>query len=96
MSAYFETVAKRKYELVVLFYIVTENSTLRKSYSIYTNYHCDHGIGSSSMYNHLYTSKKKAFNKEVQEFQKIFKKKIKLHKIDNDETFTRFVYKLEM
>ena len=95
MSAYFETVAKRKNELVVLFYIVTENPTLRKSYSIYTNYHCDYGI-CSGMYNHLYTSKKKAFNKEAQEFQKIFKKKIKLHKIDNDETFTRFVYKLEM
>lgn len=95
MSAYFKTVAKRKDELVVLFYIVTENATLRKSYSIYTNYHRDHGM-CSGMHNHLYTSKKKAFNKEVQKFQKIFKKKIKLHKINNDETFTRFVYKLEM
>lgn len=69
MSAYFETVAKRKDELVVLFYIVTENATLRKSYSIYTNYHRDHGMG-SSMYNHLYTSKKKAFNKVLPEGQK--------------------------
>lgn len=95
MSAYFETVAKRKNELVVLFYIVTENSTLRKSYSIYTNYHRDYGI-CRGMHNHLYTSKKKAFKKEVQKFQKIFKKKIKLHKINNDETFTRLIYKLEM
>ena len=95
MRAYFETVEKRKDELVVLFYVVTENPTLRKSYAIYTNYHCDWGI-CNDMYNHLYTSKKKAFDKEVQEFQKIFKKKMKLHKIDNDENFTRFVYKLEM
>ena len=91
MSTYKDLLIKHKERLKVKIIISIDNETMTKSYSIYTNMHCDWGIVDEDL-GHLYTNKKSIFNKELQVFRSVLRKKPKLTMTDNDESYTRLIY----
>lgn len=91
MSSYKDLLVKYKERLKVKIIISINNETMMKSYSVYTNLHRDWGIVDEYL-NHLYTSKKSVFNKDLQVFISVLRKKPRLSGTDNDESYTRLVY----
>jgi hypothetical protein len=91
---YCEIVAINKDKIDVQLIVIINNKTLFRDYSIYTNLHLDFGI-SKEMFNHLYTSKKKDFNKKFNMFEKITGRKFRFCGVDNCENYTRLCYRLK-
>lgn len=91
MGTYKDLLVKHKERLKVKIIVVIDNETMIKSYSIYVNMHCDWGIVDEYL-NHLRTSKKSVFNKEIQLFRSVLRKKPKLVETDNSESYTRLIY----
>ena len=91
MNTYKDLLIKHKERLKVKIIISINNETMMKSYSIYVNMHCSWGIVDGYL-NHLYTSKKSVFNKKLQIFRSVLRKKPKLTETDNSEFYTRLIY----
>ena len=91
MATYKDLLIKHKERLKVKIIISINNETMTKSYSLYTNMHCDWGVVDEYL-NHLYTSKKSVFNKDLQLFRSVLGRKPKLTATDNDESYTRLIY----
>ena len=91
---YAELIANNKDNLIIDCSVIIENNNLRKSYSIYTNLHCDYGISEKMLLN-FYSYSKSKFRKRIAEFKKMTGFKIKLDRTNNSENYTRLIYKLE-
>ena len=91
MDTYKDLLIKHKERLKVKIIISINNETMMKSYSIYVNMHCDWGIVDEYL-RHLSTNKKSVFNKDLQVFRSVIRKKPKLTETDNSETYTRLIY----
>ena len=91
MITYKDLLIKHKERLKVKIIISINNETMMKSYSIYVNMHCDWGIVDEYL-RHLSTNKKSVFNKDLQIFRSVLRKKPKLTETDNSEFYTRLIY----
>lgn len=91
---YWELVAANKDRIVVEYKRCINDETLLSSYSFSTNLHCDFGICDKQMRSEFLTKKRK-FNKLVQQYQKATGKKFKLVRTENDLGYTRLVYSLK-
>ena len=91
MNTYKDLLTKYRERLKVKIIISINNETMMKSYSIYVNLHCGWGIVDEYL-RHLYTNKKSVFNKDLQVFRSVIRKKPKLTETDNSETYTRLIY----
>ncbi len=91
MATYKDLLVKYKERLKVKIIISINNETMMKSYSLYTNMHCDWGVVDEYL-RHRSTTKKAVFNKDLQLFRSVLGRKPKLTKTDNSETYTRLIY----
>lgn len=91
MATYKDLLVKYKERLKVKIIISINNENMTKSYSLYTNMHCDWGVVDEYL-RHRSTTKKAVFNKDLQVFRSVIRKKPKLTATDNDESYTRLIY----
>ena len=93
MKTYFDIVSDNKQNIVVEAKRIIDDKTLQQSYNISTNLHLDRGI-CNEMFTSFHGTKKRDFNKQVQQYQKVIGGKFKLVATDNSLGYTRLVYRL--
>lgn len=65
MKTYFNLVEENKDKIYIEFYKIIDDKTLKISYSIFTNLHCEFGIRDQTM-KHWHGYKKSQYNKQIQ------------------------------
>lgn len=93
IMTYQDLVRLHKDKIRLKFLVVIDNNTLRKSYAVYTNLHCDYGLV-GEMLNHYHGNKKSKFRERCNFYKKTTGRRWKLVGTDNDTNYTRLVYSL--
>lgn len=93
-TTYNELVKANKDNIIIEYKIIIDNSTLKYFYSISTNLHCDFGI-CDEMMNCFSSASKSKFNRQMSEYKRLSGLKSKLVKTENDDRYTRLVYRIE-
>lgn len=91
---YAELIVKNRDRLIIECFKIIHNETLTQTYSIYTNLDCDYGI-SPTLLSSLFTHKKSKFRKRLAELRKLTGFKIKLVRVNNDNSYTRLIYRMQ-
>ena len=90
---YTDLIATNKDKLLVEFWVIIDNATLKRQYRIFTNLHCDYGIREYMLCAGDFTSKSK-FNRRIAEYRQWTGFKMQLSRTNNDVNYTRLIYKL--
>lgn len=93
MKTYFDIVFEKRHNIIVEAKRIIDDKTLQQTYSISTNLHLDRGI-CDEMFNSFHGTKKRDFNKQIQQYQKAIGGKFKLVATNNSLGYTRLIYRL--
>lgn len=91
---YIDIVTQFKEKVDFKFMVIIDNKTLKTKYSILSNLYCDPpGIVNDWLNTGTYT--KKQYRKQISLLKKALNKSVVLHSTNNDQYYTRLVYKFK-
>lgn len=90
---YDEVVRKNADKAEYYFMQIIDNSTLQITYSVLTNLHIDRGI-CLELFSIYHGTSKRQYRKIFNKVKNAGNFKVRLHKTNNDENYTRIIWKL--
>ena len=92
--SYIDIVTRFKDKVDFKFMVIIDNETLKTKYSILSNLYCDPPrIVNDWLSTGTYT--KKQYRKQISLLKKALNKSVVLHSTNNDQYYTRLVYKFK-
>lgn len=93
---YLEMVEANKDKIIVEYKRCINDENMHSYYFFFTNLHCEFGLCDQMFQiSTVGMTKKREFNKKLQQYQKVTGKKFKLVRTENSLGYTRLVYRLK-